>query len=191
MPRACRVGPEDRVVHRLVGHQVARPAADAEPRAGLRLGARPGDGVHRQERVGAPPRRRDAGRGGQGHLNPAVRIVGRRDLADPRVRRPRGAFELDGQRDLLLHRGRADTVVPQVEVHGADAVGHGEHHIRVRRGETGIVTCVGQGGGDDVGFERPAQAKPTGCRRRPRCRTSSRMPTPDESAEVSDSTSPS
>ena len=86
---------------------------------------------------------------------------------------------------------RADAVVPQVELDGLDAVGRGQHDVGVGRGEAGVVAGVGQGGRDDVGFERAGPGEADLAARAVGVVDESRMPTPEESAEVSDSTSPS
>ena len=46
-----------------------------------------------------------------------------------------------------------DAVVPQVELDGGHAVGHGEDDVGVGGGEAGVVPGVGQRGVDDVGVE--------------------------------------
>ncbi len=145
-----------------LGTRSAGTASDAEAGPGLRLLGLPRDGIDGEEGRCTPPVRRDAGGRGERDFDTTVRVVGRRHLADPGIGGPGGALELDGQGDLVLHGGGGDGGVPQIELGGGDAVGLGQHHVGVGRGEAGVVPGVGQGGPDDVGVEAagPGEADP-------------------------------
>ena len=185
-------GAHDGIVHRLVGIELAGPAADAEADPGLRLCPLPGDGVDGEERVRALPAdempvvRRPAppppGCRRSRPRRPAAR--GDRAAASPvRARAPsRPSSSMGVAATPSSHRSSSA---------GGHAVGHGQDDVGVRGGEAGVVPGIGQCGGDHRRVERAGlgEAHLAALAAGPSTRT--RMPTPEESAEDRDSTSPS
>ena len=137
------------------------------------------------------PWTRDAGRRGEGHLDPAVAVVGRGDLAHPGIgRRVPGARARAPGRPLLHGRG-GHAVVPQVESTAATPSGSasttsGSGVAKRRcRGPRPAWRPSRRGRGTRPRRSRPGCPPPSVRRGGPGC------PTPDEAAEDSDSTSPS
>ena len=137
--------------------EVAECPPHREAAAGLRLVAVAGHGEG-GARAHRPPRD-DLHAEGIHHcaLGGGVTIGSGAETADARIDGLGGGFELDRKRDLVGGGHREELLAPQVELGCLDVLvllRRGQTVELVGRAERGVVACVGQRVGDDVGVER-------------------------------------